>query len=160
MSLTVGTTAPDFTLSTKNANGIQKISLKESLANGKVVLLFFPLAFTGVCTDEMCSVSGGIEDYKALNASVYAISVDSMFAQEAWVNANKITIPVLSDFNKEVSKAYGVLAEEFLPEKLGLKGVSNRSAFVINTDGTIAFAWSSENPGNLPPFDEMKQALA
>lgn len=160
MALATGITAPDFSLFHKHADGMDKVSLSELLREGKqVVLLFFPLAFTSVCTDELCSVSGGIEAYEGLNARVIAVSVDGPHAQEAFAKAHGISIPLLSDFNKEVAAAYEVLDEDFLPGKLGFKGVAKRSAFVIGTDGTIKYAWSSDNPGDLPPFDELKAVL-
>jgi len=160
MALATGTKAPDFTLKSKNTDGLSDVALSANFGSKSTVLLFFPLAFTGVCTDELCSVSGGLSDYTDLGAEVYGISVDSPFAQEAFAKSAGITIPLLSDFNKEVSKAYDVLDAEFLPGKLGFAGVSKRSAFVVNKEGVITYAWSSDNPGDLPPFDEVKAALA
>ena len=104
----------------------------------------------------MCSVSEGISEYESLNASVYGISVDSPFSQEGWAEVNKITIPLLSDFNKEVCAAYDVIYEDLL----GFKGVAKRSAFIVNKDGNIVYSWSSDDPHNLPPFDEIKAALS
>lgn len=153
MSLSKGSKAPEFTLKHKHANGLDDVSLKDALKHGKVVLLFFPLAFTSVCQDELCSVSGGLDAYKG--ATVFGISVDSPFTQEAFAKHAGITVKLLSDFNKEVAAAYGVLYQELL----GFKGVAKRSAFVINQDGTIAYAWSSEDPHNLPPFDEVQAAV-
>src|SRR5690606_10831754 len=127
MALNKGTQAPDFTLKSKNAGGLQDITLSSNFGNKQTVLLFFPLAFTSVCQDELCSVSGGLADYSDLDANVLAISVDSPFAQEAFAKSAGITIPLLSDFNKEVSASYGVL----YPDLLGFKGVAKRSAFVI-----------------------------
>ena len=155
MALQSGQKAPEFSLKRKTAEGLEDISLSDNIGQRQTVLLFFPLAFTEVCTEEMCSVSGGISEYEALDASVYAISVDSPFSQEGWGQANGITIPILSDFNKEVSSAYDVLYEDLL----GFKGVSKRSAFVIGKDGTINYSWSSDDPHDLPPFDEVKAAL-
>ena len=155
MALEKGQKAPDFTLKTKTEGGLEDVTLSGNFGSRNTVVLFFPLAFTGVCTDEMCSVSSGIGEYEALEATVYAISVDSPFVQEAWAKANNITIPVLSDFNKEVARAYDVL----YPELIGLKGVAKRSAFVINRAGEIIFSWASEDPKVLPPFDEIKATL-
>lgn len=157
MALATGTPAPSFTLPRKTASGLDMVSLE---SGKKTVILFFPLAYTSVCTDEMCSVTSGLKDYEALDTAVYAISVDSPFAQEAWAEKNGIEVPVLSDFNKEVSEAYGVLDAEFLPGKLGFKGVAKRAAFVVGTDGNIAYSWASDDPSKLPPFDEIKAALA
>lgn len=159
MALSTGTQAPDFTLKSKNADGLADITLSANYGSKATVLLFFPLAFTGVCTDELCSVSGGLADYTGLGAEVYGISVDSPFAQEAFAKSAGITIPLLSDFNKDVSTAYGVLDADFVPGALGFKGVAKRSAFVVNKDGVIAYAWSSDDPKVLPPFDEVKAAL-
>ena len=155
MALEKGQKAPDFTLKSKNADGLADITLSDNLGNRQTVLLFFPFAFTGVCTEEMCTVSGGMAEYEALDAAVYGISVDSPFTQEGWAQANGITLTLLSDFNKETAAAYDVLYEDLL----GFKGVAKRSAFVINKDGDITYSWSSEDPHNLPLFDEIKNAL-
>lgn len=155
MALPVGTIAPDFTLKCKTAEGLKDHTLSSHRGHQPVVLLFFPLAFTSVCTQEMCDVSAGLGAYRHLNAVLYAISVDSPFAQEAWAKTNGLQFPVLSDFNKEVAAAYGVL----YPELLGFKGVAKRSAFVVGTDGRILFSWSSDDPKQLPPFDQVQAAL-
>jgi peroxiredoxin len=155
MALSTGTKAPAFSLKTKTADGLKDVALADTLGKKQTVLLFFPLAFTGVCTAEMCAVSEGFAAYSALNAAVYALSVDSPFAQEAWAKANKITIPVLSDFNKDVAKAYDVLYTELL----GFKGVAKRSAFVIGADGVIKYSWVSEDPKVLPDFAAIQAAL-
>ncbi len=155
MALEKGTQAPDFKLNTKTSEGLEEVTLSDNFGKKKTVLLFFPFAFTSVCQNEMCSISSGIDAYEKLEAAVYGISVDSPFAQEGWAKANKITVPLLSDFNKEVAAAYDVLYEDLL----GLKGVAKRSAFVVDKDGTIAYSWSSEDPHDLPPFDEVQAAL-
>ncbi len=160
MALSVGSSAPGFSLLSKHAEGLSTHTLDGLLSeNAQVVLLFFPLAFTSVCQSELCSVSGGMDAYRSLNAAVVGISVDSPFAQEAFAKANGITMPLLSDFNKEVSAAYDVLDHNFLPGKLGFKGVAKRSAFVVDRNRTIIYAWSSDNPGELPPFDALQAAL-
>jgi peroxiredoxin len=155
MALSTGTKAPSFTLKTKTADGLEDVSLSTHLGEKKVVLLFFPLAFTSVCQDELCSVSGGLDQYASLDAVVYGISVDSPFAQEAFAQKAGIKLPLLSDFNKEVAAAYDVLYADLL----GFKGVAKRSAFVVDKDGTIAYSWSSEDPKQLPDFDEIQGAL-
>ena len=114
MGLNVGDQAPDFTLKQKTADGLDDVSLNDYKGKQNVVLLFFPLAYTSVCTDEMCSVSQGLSDYEALNAKVLGISVDSPFAQEAWAKENDISIPLLSDFNKDVSAKYGAQYDDLL----------------------------------------------
>jgi peroxiredoxin len=156
MALTTGTQAPDFTLKTKNDDGLQDITLSDNFGKKKTVLLFFPLAFTSVCMQEMCDVSKGIAAYNDLNAAVYGISVDSPFAQEQMAKVDKLQFPLLSDFNKEVSAAYDVLYADLL----GFKGVAKRSAFVIGEDGTILYSESSDDPKALPNFEAIKAALA
>lgn len=153
MSITKGSKAPAFTLKHKHANGLDDVSLSDALSKGKVVLLFFPLAFTSVCQDELCSVSGGLDAYEG--ATVFGVSVDSPFAQEAFAKSAGISVKLLSDFNKEVASAYGVL----YPDLLGFKGVAKRSAFVIAKDGTVDFAWVSEDPKVLPPFEQIQAAV-
>jgi len=155
MALAIGSKAPAFSLKSKTADGLKDVALADTLGKKQTVLLFFPLAFTSVCTTEMCSVSQGFDAYKALDAAVYAISVDSPFAQEAWAKANNITFPILSDFNKDVSKAYDVLYADLL----GFKGVSKRSAFVIGKDGVIKYSSSSDDPKVLPDFGAIQAAL-
>jgi peroxiredoxin len=154
--LKVGTPAPDFTLKTKTAKGLEEITLSHNLNKKNTVLLFFPLAFTGVCTQEMCDVSGGLSAYDTLNAAVYAISVDSPFAQEAWARQEKITIPLLSDLDKIVTKAYDVV----FPNLAGVGDTSARSAFVIDKQGVIAYAEQTPSPKELPNFDAVKETLA
>jgi peroxiredoxin len=156
MALATGTTAPNFTLKTKNDDGLADISLSDNLGKKKTVLLFFPLAFTSVCMKEMCDVSDSITAYNNLNAAVYGISVDSPFAQEQMAKVDGLKFPLLSDFNKEVSKAYDVLYADLL----GFKGVSKRSAFVIDEKGIIIYSESSEDPHDLPNFDAIKAALS
>jgi peroxiredoxin len=155
MALQKDTQAPAFTLKQKTADGLKDVSLSDNAGKKKTVLLFFPLAFTGVCTDELCSVSAGLDQYDSANAAVWGISIDSPFAQEAFAKQAGIKIPLLSDFNKEVAKAYDVLYEDFI----GLKGVAKRSAFVVDESGRITFSWSSDDPKQLPPFEEIKAAL-
>lgn len=156
MALAKNTKAPDFTLKTKNADGLQDVTLSENFGKKKTVLLFFPLAFTSVCMDEMCTVNSGLQAFKDLNAQVYGISVDSPFSQEKMALVDNLQFPLLSDFNKEVSAAYDVLYEDLL----GLKGVAKRSAFVIDENATIIYSESSEDPKVLPDFEAIKAALA
>jgi len=155
MTLSVGSSAPDFSLKTKTPEGLSDITLSSFKGEASVVLLFFPFAFTGVCTEETCSVRDDLSSYETLHAKVFGISVDSPFAQEAMAIKENLNFPLLSDFNKDVSNAYGVLYEDFI----GFKGVSKRSAFVISKTGEITFAWSSEDPKQLPDFSAIKGAL-
>ena len=158
MSATVGQNAPDFTLKTKTAEGALTVKLSDYRGKN-VVLLFFPMAFTGVCTNELCSVSGGLELYSSLNAQVFGISVDSPFTLEVFAQKNNIAFPLLSDFNKEASKEYGALYGNFVPGVWDLQGVSKRSAFVIDTQGVIRYAEVLENAGELPNFSKIEETL-
>lgn len=156
MALAVGTNAPDFTLKTKTADGLKDIKLSDHFGKQQVVLLFFPLAYTGVCTAEMCDISNGLSGYADLGAAVYGISVDSPFTHEAWAKANKITVPLLSDLNKTVTKAYDVV----FPNLAGVGDTSARAAFVIGKDGVIKYSEQTPTPKDLPSFEKVKAALA
>ena len=159
--LAVGQAAPDFTLSSKTAEGPKHFALSEALKKGPALLLFFPMAFTGVCTEEMCSVTSELNAYAALNATVFGISGDNPVAQEAWAAKEKINVTLLSDYEHHVAEAYGVAYESFLPEiGLGMSGVPKRSAFVIDRAGIIQYAESSDNPKQLPNFEKIKATLA
>jgi peroxiredoxin len=155
MAIEKGSKAPLFTLKTKTAEGLQDVSLEANLGQKNTVLLFFPFAFTSVCTAELCSVRDSMAAYQGLNAAVYGISVDSPFTQEIMAEKEGINFPLLSDFNKDVSAAYGVLYEDFI----GFKGVSKRSAFVIDKAGTVVFSSSSDDPKQLPDFEAIQEAL-
>jgi peroxiredoxin len=141
MEITVGTKAPNFTLRNSDKN---------------VVLLFFPLAFTGVCTTELCTMRDDIATYEGLDAEVLAVSVDSLFTLEQFKKVENYNFQLLSDFNKDVSRAYGSLYEDFV---LDMKGVSKRSAFVIDKEGMVQYAEVLESAGDLPNFDAVKAAL-
>jgi glutaredoxin-dependent peroxiredoxin len=156
MPLKVGTKAPDFTLKSKTADGLKDVKLSDTFGKKQTVLLFFPLAFTGVCTQEMCDISSGLGGYAGLDADVLAISVDSPFAQEAWAKQNKITVTLLSDLNKTVTKAYDVV----FPMLAGVGDTAARAAFVIGKDGTIKYAEQTPTPKDLPNFAAVKAALA
>ncbi|MCU0371970.1 MAG: redoxin domain-containing protein [Ignavibacteria bacterium] len=156
MSLKIGDLAPDFKLFSKNTTGEPKEFALSDYKGKKVVILFYPLSYTGVCTTEMCTISEGFEQYSALNAVVLGISVDSIFTQEAWAKANGITIPLLSDFNAEVCAKYGAKYDNFV---LGMKSVAKRSGFVVDKDGKIAYAEVLEDAGKLPDFDKIKEVL-
>jgi len=156
MPLKIGTSAPDFTLKTKTAQGLEDVKLSDNFGKKNTVLLFFPLAFTGVCTTEMCDVSGGIAGYESLNAAVYAISVDSPFAQAAWAEKEKITIKLLSDLNKTVTKAYDVV----FPNLAGVGDTAARAAVVIDKAGNIVYVEQTPTPKDLPDFNAVKAVLA
>src|SRR6202795_4246408 len=141
MPLAVGTKAPDFTLPTKTADGPKQIKLSDNFGKKNTLLLFFPMAFTGTCTTEMCGVSLDLSAYSTLNATVYGISGDNPFAQEAWAQKEKITVPLLSDYEHKVAKAYDVAYDSFLPQmNLGMGGVAKRAAFIIDKKGLIQSA--------------------
>ena len=161
MALNIGDKAPDFELSVKTADGPKKLKLSNNFGKKNTLLLFFPMAFTGVCTKELCDVTQGLSAYTGLNAEVWGISGDGPFAQEAWAQKEKITLPLLSDYEHQVVKAYGVSYDSFLPQKnLGMGGVAKRSAFVVDKQGVIRYAESSDDPAQLPNFDKIKEALA
>ncbi len=153
MSLDTGNKAPNFTLTSD-----EKKSVSLSDYQGKnVVILFFPLAFTGVCTTELCNTRDDIASYQGLNAEILAISVDSPFVLEKFKEEQKLNFSLLSDFNRQTSKEYGALYEDFV---LGMKGVSKRSAFVVDKEGIIRYAEVLENAGELPNFKAIKETLS
>lgn len=156
MPIAVGSTAPDFTLKSKTADGLIDVKLSELTAQGPVVVLFFPLAYTGVCTQEFCDVTSGLSAYESLGAKVVGISVDSPFTQEAWAKTNGIKTTLVSDLNKDVTKAYDVL----FPMLAGVGDTSARAAFVIGKDGTVRYAEQTLTPKDLPNFEAVKAALA
>ena len=152
MVINKGDKAPNFSLRDTN-----KAEIKLSDFEGrKTVLLFFPLAFTGVCTDELCSVRDDVSFYNDLDAEVLGISVDSLFVLEKYKEIHGYNFTLLSDFNKEASRAYGTLYENFV---LDMKGVSKRAAFVIDEKGIIRYAEVLESAGDLPNFTAIKEVL-
>jgi peroxiredoxin len=138
MSLTIGDLAPNFTLPGMTSDGVKQISLSD-YSGKNVILLFFPAAGSGVCTNEMCTMT------------------DMPFAQGVWANANKINIQLLSDHNKDVSQQYGAFYETWIQ---GLKGVSKRAAFVINTEGILLHSEVLESAGELPNFEAVNKILS
>ncbi len=153
MSLSIGDKAPDFKLYSSDKS---EVSLSDYKGKNLVVL-FFPLAFTGVCTTELCSLRDDIASYSNLGAEVVAISVDSLFTLEKFKAEQNLPFPLLSDFNKEVSKSYDALYADFV---LGMKEVSKRSAFVIDKEGILKYAEVLEDAGQIPNFENVKAALA
>ncbi|MFO1457882.1 MAG: redoxin domain-containing protein [Verrucomicrobiota bacterium] len=156
MPIAVGTKAPDFTLKRKTAAGLEDVKLSENFGKKNTVLLFFPLAYTSVCTQELCDISAGLGAYSALNADVIAVSVDSPFTQEEWAKQNKITIRIASDLNKTVTQAYGVV----FPNLAGIGDTSARAAFVIDKTGVVRYAEQTPTPKDLPNFEAVKKALS
>ena len=156
MAISVGTKAPDFTLKSKQASGIVDVKLSSNFGKKNTVLLFFPLAFTGVCTTELCDVTAGLGAYSGLNAEVIGISVDSPFAQEAWAQKEKIGITLASDLNKEVIKKYDVV----FPMLAGVGDTAARAAFVIDKNGVVQYSERTPTPKDLPNFSAVKDTLA
>src|SRR5262245_63942027 len=155
MAIAVGTKAPDFTLKSKSPADAD-VTLSNNFGKKNTVILFFPLAFTGVCTTEMCDITAGLSAYSGLNADVIAISVDSPFAQQAWAQKEKIGITLASDLNKKTAEAYGTL----LPDLAGFGAVSARAAFVIDKQGVIQYSEQTPTPKELPNFNALKETLA
>jgi len=156
MAIKVGTKAPDFCLKSKKGDEIKDVKLSENLGKKNTVILFFPLAFTGVCTKEMCDITAGMNAYAELNADVIGISVDSPFAQEAWAQKENIGITLASDLNKTTAKAYDVLLDDLL----GFGSTSARAAFVVDKDGVVQYAEQTPTPKDLPNFEAIKAKLA
>ena len=152
MSLQVGDKAPDFKL---KSTELKEVSLSD-FAGKKVVLHFFPLAFTGVCTTQLCTMRDNFGYYEGLNAQVLGVSVDSPFTLAKFKEEQAYQFPLLSDFNKEAAQAYGALYEDFL----GLKGIAKRSAFVIDEEGKVIYAEVLEDAGNLPDFAAIDKIIA
>jgi peroxiredoxin len=152
MAIQKGQAAPDFSL-------FNSEKAKVSLADFKgknLVILFFPQAFTGVCTTELCSVRDNLNVYTGLNTDVVGISVDSIFTLAKFKEEQQYNFPLLSDFNKSISQAYGAFYDEFV---FDMKGVSRRAAFVVDKEGIVQYAEVLESAGDLPNFDAVKQTL-
>lgn len=152
MSLQIGNTAPDFTLYNTEKQAIKLSELK----GHNVVLLFFPLAFTSTCTKELCGVRDDIANYEGVNAKVFGISVDSIFSLGQFKKEQGLNFDLLSDFNKEASTAYGCLYDQFVLE---MKGVSKRSAFLIDPNGIIQYAEVLESAGDIPDLELLKSHI-
>lgn len=152
MAVTKGQAAPDFTLFNSEKEAVSLSSYK-----GKnLLILFFPQAFTGVCTTELCSIRDNMNVYTSLNTEVVGISVDSIFTLAKFKAEQSYNFPLLSDFNKEISQAYGAFYDEFV---FGMKGVSRRAAFLVDGNGTIQYAEVLESAGDLPNFEAIKATI-
>ena len=153
MAIKVGSRAPEFTLfdTEKKPRSLSEFRGKN------IVLAFYPGAFTGVCTKEMCTFRDAMTKFNELNAQVVGISVDAPFANKAFATQNNLQFPLLSDYSREVSKQYGGVHEDFA----GLKGysASKRAVFIVDTNGIVKYAWISENPGVEPDYDAISKAL-
>jgi peroxiredoxin len=156
MAIPVGTKAPDFTLKSKQASGLVDVKLSNNFGKKNTVLLFFPAAFTGVCTQEMCDITAGLNSYSGLNADVIAVSVDTPFAQEAWAQKEKIQLTLASDLNKQVIKQYDVV----FPMLAGVGDTAARAAFVIDKSGVVQYSEQTPTPKELPNFAKVKETLA
>ena len=154
MAISVGSKAPDFTLKSKQASGLVDVKLSNNFGKKNTVLLFFPLAYTSVCTAELCDVSNGLSSFAG--ADVIAISVDSPFSQEAWAKTNNIQATLVSDLNKQVIKQYDVV----FPMLAGVGDTAARAAFVIDKNGVVQYAEQTPTPKDLPNFEAVKAALA
>lgn len=156
MALSVGTKAPDFTLKSKQASGLVDVKLSNNFGKKNTVLLFFPAAFTSVCTQELCDITSGLNAYSGLNAEVIGVSVDTPFAQEAWAQKEKIGITLASDLNKEVIKKYDVV----FPMLVGIGDTAARAAFVIDKNGVIQYSEQTPTPKDLPNFGAVQSTLS
>ncbi len=160
MALSVGDKCPEFSLVSLTADGPAVVESSQLIADAPVVLFFIPMAFTGVCTEEFCTISNDLAEYQGLNATVYGVSGDNPFAQQAWAEKEGFSLPMLSDYEHEVAEAFGIAYEAFLPEKnLTMGGVAKRSVFVIDGEGVIRHAEVLESPGDMPDLAGVKEFL-
>lgn len=154
MPVIIGQKAPDIILYDSDRKKITP----EDYKGKNVLLLFFPFAFTSTCTKELCSIRDNISFYNNSNALVFGISVDSLHTLHKFKAEQNLNFPLLSDFNKEVSRAYGALYETYLA--FDYLGVSKRAAFIIDKDGNIQYAEVCSSPGDLPDFEAIQRILA
>ncbi len=154
MAINVGDSAPDFTLYTSE---MKKETLSDYQGKKNVLLLFFPQAFTGVCTKELCAVRDNIGEYDSTSTQVFGISVDSVFTLAKFKEEQNYNYPLLSDFNKEVSEIYGSIYDSFTD--MEMKGVSKRSAFIVDKQGVIQYAEVLESAGDVPDFEKIDARL-
>jgi peroxiredoxin len=164
MPLKLGQPLPEITLKqgvlgADGKVGLVDVNLRRNVGKGKTVILFVPLAFTGVCTDELCKVTGLLDEYKKLGADVIAISVDSPFAQEAWAKQAGIGLTLASDFNRVALKAFKVKDTRVIPEKTGLLNVAKRSVFVADKAGNVIHSEVKRDPSSMPNFAKIKKAV-
>ena len=156
MAIKAGIKAPDFSLKSKQASGLVDVRLSDNFGKKNTVLVFFPAAFTSVCTKELCDLSQGLNEFAGSGADVIGISVDTPFAQDAWAQREKITIPLASDLNKEVIKKYDVV----FPMLAGVGDTAARAAFVIDKNGVVQYSEQTPTPKDLPNFNAVKAVLA
>jgi glutaredoxin-dependent peroxiredoxin len=153
MSVDVGAKAPDFTLPNQDR---ENVTLSEQLKNGPAVLVFFPAAFSSVCQQEMCTFRDSMAELGKSSAKVLGISTDTFFAQKAWADQQKLNFPLLSDFNKDVIRTYGVVN----PDMIGLKDIAKRAVFVIDKTGVVRHREILDDARNEPDYGKVRQALA
>lgn len=153
MAVDVGGKAPDFTLPNQDR---EPVTLSEQLEKGPVVLAFFPAAFSGACTTEMCTFRDSASELNTMSAQLLGVSVDTFFALKAWAVAETLEFPLLSDFNKDITRKYGVMN----PDMIGLKDIAKRSVFVIDRTGTVRHREVLEDARNQPDFAKVKRTLA
>jgi len=149
----IGMRAPDFELP---GTQDEKVRLYDHLSRGPVLLLFYPLDWSPVCTSEFCSLRDGFREFQGFGITVFGISVDSIFSHRAFSEKLKISFQLLSDFNKEVCRAYNVIHEEVH----GLRGIAKRSAFLIDGNGIVRYKWISDDPGAMPNLEEISKQIA
>lgn len=154
MALPTGQKAPNFKLFNSDK---KEVSLSDFHGKSNVVIHFYPAAFTGVCTEQLCTMRDNLEYYTNLDCVVLGISIDTLFSLAVFKAREHYTFDLLSDFNKEVIKAYDVCIENFA---FGMRGVANRAAFVINKEGVIVYSEETANPGVLPNFEAIKESVA
>lgn len=155
MALSTGQKAPAFTLYNSEK---KKISLVDYLGKKNVLMMFFPQAFTGVCTKQLCSVRDGINRYQNEHTEVIGLSVDSVFTLAKYKEEQQYNFPMVSDFNREVSNQYEAIHESFTD--MGMKGVSKRSAFIIDKEGVLQYVEVLDNPTEMPDFDSIDKKLS
>lgn len=153
MAVDIGSRAPDFTLPNQDR---EPVTLSQEFAKGPVVLAFFPAAFSSVCAKEMCTFRDALAEYGRLSATVFGISVDTFFALKAWSDQQKLSFPLLSDFNKTAIRDYGVVNEDMI----GLKDIAKRAVFVIDRDGIVRHREVLDDARNEPDYSKVQQALA
>jgi len=152
MSVDVGSKAPDFTLTNEER---QPVTLSQQRGR-PVVLAFFPAAFSSVCTKELCTFQDALAQLNDVNAAVYGISVDTFFTLKAFHDQQKLSFPLLSDFNKQVIRDYGVFNEDMI----GLKGIAKRAVFVLDKDGVVRYREVLDDARNEPDYGKVHQTLA
>jgi peroxiredoxin len=153
MSVEVGAKAPDFTLPNQDR---ENVTLSEQLKQGPVVLAFYPAAFSSVCQQEMCTFRDSMTELNKSSAKVLGISTDTFFAQKAWADAQQLNFPLLSDYNKDVIRKYGVVN----PDMIGLKDIAKRAVFVIDRTGVVRHREVLDDARNEPDYENVKKALA